>query len=95
MVLIIEHTFIKNIIDILLCCNRHHYYYTLSYTHTHIYKSCLTNKLNLLIILNLVLESSTARILLSLSLSPLQPTISFSLLNGLYCCWRRFLPHHR
>jgi len=37
MVLIIEHTFIKNIIDILLCCNRHHYYYTLSYTHTHTY----------------------------------------------------------
>ena len=41
----------------------------------------------------MVSEPSTIRTLLSLS--PLQLTFSFPLLNGLYCCCRRLLPHHR
>ena len=66
---IIEYTYIGNIIGILLCCNLHHYYCILTYTHTHIYrKSWLTNRLSLLIILNLVLEPSAIRTLSSLSL---------------------------
>jgi hypothetical protein len=56
-------------------------------------KGWLTNSLNLLIILNLVSEPSVIRTLLSLS--PLQPTFSLPLLNGLCCYCRRILPHCR
>jgi len=58
---------------------------TVVYYITHIYrKDWLTNRLNLPIILNWVLESSTIRTLLSLS--PQQSASSLPLLNGLCCC---------
>jgi len=48
---------------ILLCCNSHHYYYILSYIY--IYKEgWLTNRLSLLIILNLYEPIRSFRIVL-------------------------------
>ena len=85
---ILQVYYIENIIVIHLCCNLHHYYL---YCLAHIYKKYwLTNRLSLPIIFNLISESSAVRTFLSLS--PLQPASSLTLLNGLYYCYRLLFP---
>ena len=64
---------------------------TIIYCPTYIYRKCwLTNRLSLPIIFNLISESSAVRNFLSLS--PLQPASSLTLLNGLYCCYCLLFP---
>ena len=88
------YTYIGNIIGILLCYNLHHYYYILLSLSLYIYRKCwLINRLCLLIILNLVSKPLAIRTLLSFS--SLQLSFPLPLLNGLYCCCCRLLPHHR